>query len=164
MRTQPSPPKALQRERPTNVPETQPEGSFYQSQFQASAFPGVLGKALSSEEPTASRGAVIAPLTEAWKYYFRTVASDTEEQRHRVATQLAFRLVGEHISASGTNDYRPLGAISQLANSDQIATYLASNSFVPGASSLPSPQLQVGQVGWTYGWLDSSSLSSQDRR
>ena len=100
-----------------------------------------LASALSSEEPTASRGAVIAPLTEAWKYYFRTVASDTEEQRHRVATQLAFKLVGEHIAASESNDYRPLGAISQLETSDQIATYLASNSFVPGASSLPSPQL-----------------------
>ena len=163
MQFTPSPPKALQRERPTDVPEKRPEGSFYQSQFQASAFPGVLGKALSSEESKASPGAVIVPLTEAWRYYFLTVASDTEEQRHKVATQLAFKLVGEQISASGSNDYRPLGAISQLATSDAIATYLASNSFVPGASSLPSPQLQVGQVGWTYGLSDASSLSSRDR-
>jgi hypothetical protein len=147
MKTHPTPPKALERERPTSVPEKRPERTFYQSQFQASAFPGVLGKALSSEESKASEGAVVAPLTEAWKYYFQTVASGTDEKRHQVATQLAFKLVGEHISASGSNDYRPLGAISQLATTDQIATYLASNSFVPGASSLPSPQLEVGQVG-----------------
>jgi hypothetical protein len=96
------------------------------------------------------QGGVVGPLTTSWDQFFRYKEPSDATKRLAFAKAQAYQLVGDRVQAAGTNDYRCLGAIGAFNDTTAISKYFAENQFVPGSSLLPSPQLQVGQVGWTY--------------
>ena len=125
-------------------------GDWYQSQYQPAAYPIVLQRNLQTQLISHDKGGVVPPLTSSWNQYCKYKESSGESARLLFAKTQAYKLVGDRIQSAGTNDFRCLSAIDAFTDTTAVSKYLAENQFVPGSSLLPTPQHQVGQVGWAY--------------